>query len=77
MTLIITVTMLILLTLTVSDFLRCHDDEFRCHSGECLLAYMRCDGDYDCEDNSDEFNCKTEYVFRILKFIEHGHHTIS
>lgn len=35
----------------------CTEDQYRCHSGRCIRAAWRCDGDTDCSDNSDEENC--------------------
>lgn len=35
----------------------CNRDEAACHSGQCVLRKYLCDGDYDCEDGSDELNC--------------------
>jgi len=31
--------------------------QFRCGSGECKSLCTRCDGQLDCRDSSDEFNC--------------------
>jgi len=31
--------------------------QFRCGSGECKSLCKRCDGQVDCIDSSDEFNC--------------------
>lgn len=31
-----------------------------CNSGLCINAGWRCDGDFDCDDQSDEKNC-SEY----------------
>ncbi|XP_077601200.1 low-density lipoprotein receptor-related protein 2-like [Stigmatopora nigra] len=35
----------------------CSPSEFRCSSGQCILATMHCDGHPDCWDQSDEENC--------------------
>lgn len=32
----------------------CHHKDFACANGDCISARFRCDGDYDCSDNSDE-----------------------
>lgn len=32
----------------------CNHKDFACASGDCISARFRCDGDYDCADNSDE-----------------------
>jgi len=32
-------------------------NQFRCANGQCIRRSFRCDGDRDCEDNSDEVNC--------------------
>ena len=38
----------------------CKADEFRCvRNGFCISARWRCDHDSDCEDGSDEENCRT------------------
>lgn len=38
----------------------CRSGEFMCNSGLCINAGWRCDGDSDCDDQSDERNC-SEY----------------
>lgn len=35
----------------------CRSGEFMCDSGLCINAGWRCDGDADCDDQSDERNC--------------------
>ncbi|KTG44083.1 hypothetical protein cypCar_00000108 [Cyprinus carpio] len=38
----------------------CEPNEFKCQNGRCALKLWRCDGDNDCQDNSDEMNCPTK-----------------
>jgi hypothetical protein len=37
----------------------CADDEFTCDDATCVPMAVRCDAKGDCEDGSDEANCKT------------------
>ncbi|XP_039397604.1 atrial natriuretic peptide-converting enzyme isoform X3 [Mauremys reevesii] len=39
------------------DVEECSPSHFKCRSGRCVLAARRCDGQADCEDDSDEDNC--------------------
>lgn len=36
----------------------CRASEFRCSDGQCINLDWRCDGDADCDDHSDEINCR-------------------
>lgn len=40
----------------------CEPNEFRCKNGRCALKLWRCDGDNDCEDNSDESDCRKSFM---------------
>ena len=44
----------------------CNDNEFTCHDGHCIEMEKRCDQLPQCEDKSDEQNCK-------LLILEHGY----
>ena len=39
---------------------QCSSNQWRCDDGECITMSNRCDGRVDCNDRSDEDNCKTE-----------------
>lgn len=50
---------------------RSEECAFRCDSGECMIESKRCDGNYDCADQSDERNCaKNRTVHAQCKFDE-------
>ena len=33
------------------------DEWFKCTDGHCVTIQWKCDGEQDCMDGSDEFNC--------------------
>ena len=51
---------------------RCSAWEWECRSGQCIYDDYKCDGEYDCYDNSDESyaNCRKSNVSQInLAFV--------
>uniref|UniRef100_A0AAY5EZH7 EGF-like domain-containing protein n=1 Tax=Electrophorus electricus TaxID=8005 RepID=A0AAY5EZH7_ELEEL len=45
-----------------SEPVTCNHKDFACTNGDCISARFRCDGDYDCIDNSDEVSDQVEGV---------------
>ena len=39
-------------------FLACQEEEFTCRDGLCIDARFRCNGQIECEDGSDEEDCR-------------------
>ena len=43
------------------DIATCEPSEFQCNDTQCIDSRWRCDGDFDCNDHSDEMNCPSNY----------------
>ena len=39
------------------SFSTCRDEEYTCNDGLCVDLNLRCDGTFDCNDSSHEFEC--------------------
>ena len=49
---------------TLSPILACRDGEFTCVSnGQCIPETFKCNRRDDCEDGSDEENCRKYSLF--------------
>lgn len=46
-----------LLFVPVSHGQKCEEGHFACPSGNCISSVWLCDGQKDCEDGADEFQC--------------------
>lgn len=50
-------TSMVLLFFPVSHGQKCEEGHFACPSGNCISSVWLCDGQKDCEDGADEFQC--------------------
>lgn len=50
-------TNVVLLLFPVSHGQKCEEGHFSCPSGNCISSVWLCDGQKDCEDGADEFQC--------------------
>jgi hypothetical protein len=44
----------------------CRSTEYLCSDGQCINLDWRCDGDEDCDDKSDETNCRKNFFHTYL-----------
>ena len=54
----------------------CREVEFSCNNGRCISPDLKCDGEDDCGDNSDEWTACSTYISQIWKenllFLKYG-----
>jgi hypothetical protein len=48
--------------------LECQPNERACQSGECIQKMWFCDGENDCEDDSDEKFCRNFFFSTKISF---------
>jgi len=52
----------------VADMYRpCTQAEFLCDECKCMSTALRCNGNRDCRDGTDELNCSTVYPFLLIR----------
>lgn len=54
----------------VDGHFKCRITEFLCNNGQCINHDLRCDGDFDCDDFSDESNCRMYYYYYYYSIID-------
>ena len=45
-------------TVTELSFSQCYPNKYTCNSGHCVPLHQKCNTEINCEDKSDEYNCK-------------------
>lgn len=43
----------------------CGAGQTTCRNGQCIPLDYRCDGDTDCDNNSDEESCSGKYMYEF------------
>lgn len=50
----------------------CSESEFQCDSRQCIDMSLRCNGEINCQDKSDENECEGETALRhVIKSDDH------
>lgn len=61
--------LLLILLLLAPTNVMCGVNQIPCHSGECVPSEARCNGIYECADQSDEAGCGMFY-FAFFIFLD-------
>ena len=49
------------------DSLHCRTDQFQCDNGACIPGHLQCSGKPECDDESDEQQCRKYYLCLFCK----------